>query len=72
MARDITIRKYRIGEEPVVDADVARMTPGERVSLVWEITKSVWAWKTGTLEEPVFRRDVAHVIRPTGAKKPQL
>jgi hypothetical protein len=61
--RKVTVRKFKAGEEPQVDEDVVRMTPAERLALQWEITKSVWMWRSGSLDEPAFRRDVAHVIR---------
>ena len=59
----VTVRKFRIGEEPRIDEDVLRMTPAERLALQWEITKSAWAWKLRTFDEPPFRRDVARLIR---------
>lgn len=61
--RDITVRKYRVGEEPAVDEADRAMTPGQRVAAVWEISKSVWAWKSRTFDEPPFRRDVERVVR---------
>ena len=61
--RVMTVRKYRLGEEPMIDEDVMAMTPEERVALVWEITRSLWTWQSGTLDEPPFRRDVENVIR---------
>ena len=61
--RAITVRKYRLGEEPLIDEDVLAMTPETRVALVWEITKSLWTWQSGALDEPPFRRDVENVIR---------
>jgi hypothetical protein len=60
---NITLQEYKVGEEPLVDEMDRRMTPGQRVEAVWEITKSVWAWKSKTFDEPPFRRDVGRVIR---------
>jgi hypothetical protein len=59
----ITVRKYKMGEEPLIDEDVLRMTPGERMALQWEITKALWMWQSGSDDEPPFRRDVVRVIR---------
>ena len=59
----ITLRKYKMGEEPEFDEEVLRMTPGERMALQWEITKSLWMWQSGSDDEPAFRRDVVRVIR---------
>ena len=61
--RNVTVRKYKLGEEPTVDEDVLAMTPEQRLALQWEISKSLWMWQSGTTDEPVFRRDVARVIR---------
>lgn len=61
--RNVTVKKFKIGQEPNVDEEVARMTPAERLDLQWEITKAVWAWKLRTFDEPAFRRDVARLIR---------
>ncbi len=52
-----------MGEEPLVDEEVLRMTPGERMALQWEITKALWMWQSGSDDEPAFRRDVVRVIR---------
>jgi hypothetical protein len=57
------VRKYKVGDEPPVDEDILQMTPGERLEAQWEITKALWTWQSGTLDEPPFRRDVARVIR---------
>lgn len=61
--RNVTVRKYKMGEEPLVDDSERAMTPGERVNAVWEISKSLWAWKSRTFDEPEFRRDVTRVVR---------
>jgi hypothetical protein len=57
------VRKYRLGEEPRIDEETARMTPGERISLVWEITKTAWAFKEPGWRESRLRRDIGRVIR---------
>jgi hypothetical protein len=64
MARPgVTLRKYKMGEEPEFDEEVLRMTPGERMALTWEISKALWMWQSGSDDEPAFRRDVVRVIR---------
>lgn len=55
-------RLYRLGEEPDDDY-VARLTPAERMALVWPITLQAWAFQTGTTDEPRLRRDAGRVIR---------
>jgi hypothetical protein len=54
-------RKLRLGEEP--SSAFARMTPGERVELVWQLTAQAWTFKEGTWDEPRLRRDVVRVVR---------
>jgi len=51
-------RKLRLEDED--RDDTAHLTPGERVAMVWEITKDAWAAKD---HEPRLRRDVARVVR---------
>ena len=54
-------RKRRLSD-PEDDA-VLRLSPAERVAMVWPITVRAWAFKTGVLDEPRLRRDVGRVIR---------
>lgn len=65
MARNVTVRKYKLGEEPEFDDDVLAMSPGERIALTSYVTYQGWVFYSGTLAEPEFRRDVARVIRNT-------
>lgn len=55
-------RLCRLGDEPEDDY-VARLTPAERMALVWPITLQAWAFQTGTTDEPRLRRDVGRVVR---------
>jgi hypothetical protein len=59
----MTVRKYRLGEEPEYDAHTMALTPGERIDMVWEITKTAWAFKDPSFRESGLRRDVARVVR---------
>jgi hypothetical protein len=61
--RNVTVRKYKMGEEPVVDEMTLRMTRGERIDFVWELTRSQWPLKEPDWRESRLRRDVARVIR---------
>ncbi|HEX7680675.1 MAG TPA: hypothetical protein VF713_21250 [Thermoanaerobaculia bacterium] len=61
---DIDLATYKMGDDPAFDEVVRRMTPGERVALTWAISKAVWMRETGSVDEPVFRRDVVRIIRP--------
>jgi hypothetical protein len=58
-----TVKKYKLGEEPEYDEATMRLTHGERIEMVWEITKNAWAFKDPNFREFEFRRDVARVIR---------
>jgi hypothetical protein len=67
MARPgVTVKIFKMGEEPLIDEVVLRMTAEERLALQWEISKSLWMWKSGSIDEPPFRRDVGRVIRRRG------
>ena len=64
MARPgVTLRKYKMGEEPVVDEETRRMTSGERIELAWQLTEMMWGTYDPTALRAGFRRDVARVIR---------
>ncbi|MEO8383055.1 MAG: hypothetical protein ABI779_25585 [Acidobacteriota bacterium] len=60
------VRKYKLGDEPEFDEATLQMTHGERIDLVWEITKSAWSFKDPSFRESRLRRDVARVIRRRG------
>lgn len=61
--RKITVRKYKMGEEPAVDEATIAMTHGQRIEMVWELTKTQWALKEPGFRESRLRRDVVRVIR---------
>jgi hypothetical protein len=52
-----------MGEEPRIDEETLRMTPGERIALAWKITKDIWPLKEPGWRESRLRRDVVRVIR---------
>jgi hypothetical protein len=58
---DLPTLKRRLRERD--DDAVVRLTPAERIALVWPITLQAWAFKTGVLNEPRLRRDVGRVVR---------
>jgi hypothetical protein len=61
--RNMTVRKYKLGEEPRIDPEIAALTPGERIDMVWELTKVAWAFKEPGWRESRLRRDVVRVVR---------
>jgi hypothetical protein len=62
---NIWTRKYKMGEEPRVDHVERALSPGERIALVWEITKNAWAFKEPGWDATTsrLRRDVVRVVR---------
>jgi hypothetical protein len=58
-------RKLRLDERQQ-DADVGAMTPGERMSMVWQLTLQAWAFAGKLPDEPRLRRDVGRVVRRGG------
>ncbi|HYI09901.1 MAG TPA: hypothetical protein VEK57_12625 [Thermoanaerobaculia bacterium] len=61
--RNMVVRKYKLGEEPRIDPEILAMTPGERIDMVWEITKTAWCFKEPGWRESRLHRDVARVVR---------
>jgi hypothetical protein len=43
--------------------DEMSLTPGQRVEIVWQLTRNAWTFKDGRWNEPRLRRDVGRVIR---------
>jgi hypothetical protein len=52
--------------DPDDDADLRRLTPAERVALVWPLTLQAWAFYRGIEDEPRLRRDVGGIARRRG------
>ncbi len=46
------IRRFALGAEPA--DDLGDLTPGERVAMVWRLTRDAWATQGGT--EPRYAR----------------
>ncbi|HET8797508.1 MAG TPA: hypothetical protein VFO89_07470, partial [Thermoanaerobaculia bacterium] len=61
-ARDIRVRKTTLAEAGERD-DEMTLTPGQRVEMVWQLTRDAWTFKDGRWDEPRLRRDVGRVIR---------
>lgn len=60
---NLRVRKYQLGEEPEYDDATIRMTHGERIDMVWEITKTAWQFHDPEFHESRLQRDVVRVIR---------
>jgi hypothetical protein len=58
-------RKIRLEDEGE-HSDVSQLTPGERVAMVWELTRTAWTFKDPTFRESRLRRDIGRVIRRRG------
>ena len=50
-------------EEEGDQADLRRLTPEERVAMVWQLTEQAWTFKDGHWDEPRLRRDVVRTVR---------
>ena len=61
-ARDIRIRKTTLAASGERD-DEMTLTPGQRVEIVWQLTRDAWTFKDGRWDEPRLLRDVGRVIR---------
>lgn len=51
------IRRRELQDDPPIDG-----TPGERMGMVWQLTKDAWAF-LGLHHEPGLRRDVVRTHR---------
>lgn len=60
--KNIRVRKITLAESER-DDDLANLSPGRRVELVWQLTRDAWTFKDGKWDEPRLRRDVGRVIR---------
>ena len=60
-------RGYPVRKVPLAASDqagdVSHLSPGQRVEMVWQLTKDAWTLKDGRWDEPRLRRDVGRVIR---------
>jgi hypothetical protein len=64
MPRDIPVRKTTIEEADRLDRHVyARLTPADRLGMMWQLAVQAWAFKEGRVDEPVFHRDVVRTLR---------
>jgi hypothetical protein len=61
-ARDIRVRKTTLAAAGERDDEMG-LTPGQRVEIVWQLTRDAWTFKDGRWDEPRVRRDVGRVIR---------
>ena len=43
--------------------DVRRLSPSERVAMMWQLALQAWMFKEGLLDEPRLRRDVVRTVR---------
>jgi hypothetical protein len=55
-------RLRRLGDD-ADDEYLSRLSPGERMQLVWRLTLQAWSFKEGLSGEPRLRRDVVRVVR---------
>jgi hypothetical protein len=55
-------RLRRLGDDDE-DEYLTRLSPGERMQLVWRLTLQAWSFKEGLSDEPRLRRDVVRVVR---------
>jgi len=62
MPRDVRIRRI-IQSEEQASTDVSHLSPGERMSMMWQLALQAWMFKEGLTDEPRMRRDIVRVIR---------
>ena len=57
------MRRIALDDEGASDPDVERMTAGERMAIVWQLTRQAWCFKEGREPEPRLRRDAVRTLR---------
>jgi hypothetical protein len=60
--RDIPVRKVTLADADRSD-EVLRLTPSERVAMMWQLALQAWMFKEGLVDEPRLRRDVVRTLR---------
>ena len=45
------------------DPEIDRLSPEERLAMVWTLTVQAWKFKEGWVDEQRLRRDVVRVLR---------
>jgi hypothetical protein len=53
-------------DEQGEDREVDRMSPEERLAMVWTLTLQAWSFREGWVDEQRLRRDVVRVLRDGG------
>ena len=62
---NVTVRILRL-EDHDPDADLLRLTPEERIEMMWELTVDAWTFKGEPLDESRLQRHVVRVVRGEG------
>ena len=62
VSRPRRVRRITLADEGR-DDDVRRLSPGERVAMMWQLALQAWMFKEGLVDEPRLRRDVVRVVR---------
>jgi hypothetical protein len=64
MPGDLPVRKTTLAEADRLDRQVyARLTPTDRLEMMWQLAVQAWAFKEGRVDEHVFHRDVVRTLR---------
>lgn len=60
--RNVTVRVRRL-HDPDEHAEIAAMTPAERIELMWQLAVDAWAFKGEPVGESRLPRHVVRVVR---------
>jgi hypothetical protein len=60
---DYPVRKSTLDAQGADLDEYGRMTPEQRLAMVWTLTVQAWMFKEGQWDEPRLRRDVVRVVR---------
>lgn len=62
MPRELRVRRIPVAEEGR-DDDLRRLSPSERVAMMWQLALQAWMFKEGLVDEPRLRRDAVRIVR---------
>lgn len=55
--------KNRHLQDPEPPSEYLKMTPAERINIVWQLTLDAWAFKKGERIEPRLQRHIVRIVR---------
>lgn len=58
-----TVVRSTLADQQPAAAALRRLSPDERVAMVWQLTLQAHMFREGHIDEPRLRRDVVRIVR---------